>query len=213
MRPLRARARSAPAMGAAGRRRHLAERQRGATARGRAPLRRGARARARVARGVAPRVPRLRTASDDLRHSFAQSVADLAALRMRDRRRHRDAARRRHALVHDRLRPRHADHEPADDAARPRARDRLAGGARGAPGDARTTRRSTPSRARSSTSCGAGGRPRRGSAPTTAPSTRRRSTSSCSRRSGAGRPTPSCVERLREPALAALGWIDRVRRP
>ena len=29
------------------------------------------------------RVPRLRTASDDLRHSFAQSVADLAALRMR----------------------------------------------------------------------------------------------------------------------------------
>ena len=29
------------------------------------------------------RVPRLRTASDDLRHSFTQSVADLAALRMR----------------------------------------------------------------------------------------------------------------------------------
>ena len=29
------------------------------------------------------RVPRLRTASDDLRHSFSQSVADLAALRMR----------------------------------------------------------------------------------------------------------------------------------
>ena len=29
------------------------------------------------------RVPRLRTASDDLRHSFMQSVADLAALRMR----------------------------------------------------------------------------------------------------------------------------------
>ena len=30
------------------------------------------------------RVPRLQTRSDDLRHSFAQSVADLAALRMRD---------------------------------------------------------------------------------------------------------------------------------
>ena len=80
------------------------------------------------------RVPRLRTASDDLRHSFAQSVADLAALRHAHRRRDRDAARRRDALVHDRLRPRHADHVPADDAARPRAGDRLARGARLAPG-------------------------------------------------------------------------------
>ena len=80
-----------------------------------------------------------------------------------------------HAVVHDRLRARHADHVPADAPLRPRARDGRARGARRAPGDARTTRRSTPSRARSSTSCAAA-RPRdAGSAPTTARSTRRRS--------------------------------------
>ena len=44
------------------------------------------------------------------------------------------AARRGHALVHDRLRARHADHEPADDAARARAGDRVARRARRAPG-------------------------------------------------------------------------------
>ena len=92
-----------------------------------------------------------------------------------DGRRHRDAPRRRDAVVHDRLRPRHADHVPADDAPRPRARARPRSTRSPRSRPARTIPRSTPSRARSCTSCAAAGRPRPGSAPTTARSTRRRS--------------------------------------
>ena len=136
-------------------------------------------------------IPRLRAESDDLRQAFRQSVADLAALRMRTADGLEQAARGGDAVVHDRLRARHADHEPADDAARARARDRLARGARGA--------------------AGAGGRRldrrRAGQDPARAPPgpsrrdvvrhllrdawTRRRSSSSCSRRRGAGPRTPS----------------------
>ena len=47
------------------------------------------------------------------------------------------AARRRHAVVHDRLRPRHADHLVPDAPVRARARARCARGARRAPGDRR----------------------------------------------------------------------------
>ena len=126
---------------------------------------------------------------------------------------HRQAARRRHAVVHDRLRPRHAHHVPADDAVRPGAARSRRSTRSPRSRRRRTTRRSTPSRARSCTSCAAAARPRPGSAPTTAPSTRRRSSSSCSPRSGAGRTTPALVERLREPALAALALDRRVRRP
>ena len=103
-------------------------------------------------------------------------------------------ARGRDAVVHDRLRARHAHHVPADAALRSRARAHGARGARRAAGDGGRPVRSTPSRARSSTRCATARRPRTGSAPTTAPSTRRRSTSSCSRRSGAGPTTrPSCA--------------------
>ena len=153
-------------------------------------------------------VPRLRSPSDDLRHAFSQSVADLAALRMRGRRRDRAAARSRHAVVHDGLRPRHADHQPADDGARPGARDRVARRAGGAAGTGGRPRRSTPSRARSSTSSAGAARPRRGSAAYY----------------GSVDATPlflvllsevwrwtadaELVDRLREPALAALRWID-----
>ena len=71
-------------LGAARRRRPVAHGRRSRAARGRAPVRRGARrtsaTRSRpgtcACRGCAPR-------SDDLAHSFSQSVADLAALRMR----------------------------------------------------------------------------------------------------------------------------------
>ena len=74
------------------------------------------------------------------------------------RRAARPHARRGDAVVHDRLRARHDDHVSADAALRPRARAHGAGGARRAAGDARTTPTSTPSRARSSTSCARQGR-------------------------------------------------------
>ena len=133
-------------------------------------------------------VPRLRTSHDDLARSFAQSVADLAALRMRtdDGIGKLPAAGMpwfmtvfgRDTLITS-LQTMLLGPELAI-----ASLDALAALRR-----ARTTRRSTPSRARSSTSCAAAGPPRRGSAPTTAPSTRRRSSWSCSRRSGAGPPT------------------------
>ena len=49
--------------------------------------------------------------------------------------RHHPAAGRRHAVVHDRLRPRHADHLVPDAPVRAGARPRRARGARRAPGD------------------------------------------------------------------------------
>ena len=61
--------------------------------------------------------------------------------------------------------------------------------ARGAPGAARTIRRSTPSRARSCTSSGAAGPPRPGSARYYGTVDATPLFLSCSRRSGAGRPT------------------------
>ena len=71
-----------------------------------------------------------------LQHSFERSVADLAALRMRGGSAgHRAAAGGRHAVVHDRLRARHADHLVPDAPARAGARPRRARGARRAPGD------------------------------------------------------------------------------
>ena len=75
------------------------------------------------------RLPRLSTTWDELRHSFDQSVADLAALRIAGRRGAGAPARRGYALVHDRVRPRHDHHEPPDHAARARARDQRARGA------------------------------------------------------------------------------------
>ena len=103
-----------------------------------------------------------------------------------DRRGPAAAVRRRHAVVHDRLRPRHRDHVAPDAPARARARDRRARRARRAPGDDGGSRRSTPSRGRSSTRCGTAARRSSGSRATTARSTRRRSSSSCSRRRCAG---------------------------
>ena len=74
--------------------------------------------------------------------------------------------------------------------------------------DRRRRRRSTPSPARSFTSCAAA-RPRRpGSRSTTARSTRPRCSSSCSPRSGAGRVTQRSSEELEQAARAALAWID-----
>ena len=85
---LPARARAARALGAARRRRPVARRARRLT---------GARSSAASATSAATsasrsttwqlRVPQLRVESDDLRQAFVQSVADLAALRMRTRRR------------------------------------------------------------------------------------------------------------------------------
>ena len=82
LRSLRARAGAARALGAARRRRPLAERRRGS--RGTRSSIASARSATHVRESLSAwhlRVPRLRTASDDLRHSFTQSVADLAALR------------------------------------------------------------------------------------------------------------------------------------
>ena len=125
------------------RRRPLAQRRRVAAARDRAAFRRRACPRPGLARRVAPAGAAL---ADVARRAGAlvlavgrgpRSAADA------DGRRDRDAAGRRDAVVHDGLRARHADHEPADDAARPRARDGLArrprglAGHRGRPDDRR----------------------------------------------------------------------------
>ena len=110
------------------------------------------------------------------------------------RSRRRAAARGRHAVVHDGLRPRHDHHVPADAALRARARAHGAGGARraavhgGRPDDRRRAGEDRPRGARTAR------RRRTGSRATTAPSTRRRSTSSCCPRSGGGPTTrPSCA--------------------
>ena len=113
-----------------------------------------------------------------------------------------------HAVVHDRLRARHADHLVPDAPARPGARPRRARGARRAPGDrGRPVDRRRAGEDRPRGPARQGGQdlvPRA----TTGRSTRPRSTSSCSRRCGAGPTTTTLVERLREPALRALEWID-----
>ena len=85
------------------------------------------------------------------------------AAHARRRRRDRQAARRRHAVVHDRVRPRHAHHVPADAPLRPRARARRARRARRRCRRGGRPARSTPSRARSSTRCGAARRRSTGS--------------------------------------------------
>ena len=100
------------------------------------------------------RVPQMRSDWDDLARSFLQSVSDLASLRMRGAGRIGPAPRRGHAVVHDRLRPGHAHHLPADAALRARAGARRARGAHRAPGPRGQPGRSTPSRARSCTSSG-----------------------------------------------------------
>ena len=115
---------------------------------------------------------------------------------------------RRDAVVHDGVRPRHADHVPADAALRARARASRRSTRSPSCRRTRTTRRSTPSRARSSTSCAAARRPRPGSRATTARSTRRRSSSCCSPRSGAGRTTPALARELRG-ARARRARVDR----
>ena len=69
-------------------------------------------------------VPQLRGTWDPLVRSFARSVADLAALRIRTKRGLDKLPGRRDAVVHDRVRPRHAHHLVPDAALRARARDR-----------------------------------------------------------------------------------------
>ena len=170
--------------------------ERGRAAARRAALRRRARARPRLARGVAAtRAAAPRRAGTTSSTRSASRSSDLASLRMRSATESRTwaAARRGDAVVHDRLRPRHDHHVPADAALRPGARAqgargaRRASGARGRPVDRRGAGEDRPRGAHRQ------GRealvPRR----TTARSTRRRSTSCCSPRSGAGRTTPrSC---------------------
>ena len=119
--------------------------------------------------------PELSTDWEDLRNTYHRSLADLAALRMRPRHGDVTAARpagRRAALVHDRVRPRHADHELPDAAAGAVAGGGDAGGAGLAAGRTSASTSATPSRARSCTSCGwAGWPPRAAPSPTTAAST------------------------------------------
>ena len=60
------------------------------------------------------RVPQVNASWDALGHAFSRSVSDLAALRMRADGDIGMLPGRRDAVVHDRVRPRHADHVPAD---------------------------------------------------------------------------------------------------
>ena len=121
--------------------------------------------------------------------TFDRSVADLASLRLRGGGDAGPALRGRDAVVHGRLRARHADHVPADAALRPRARAQRAARARHAPGDGGrpdARRRAGQDRPRGAHGQG---RERPGSRATTARWTRRRSSSSSSRSCGAGRTT------------------------
>ena len=142
----------------------------------------------------------LRTRTDDLTQLTRPSVSDLAALRMRTARRHRQAPRRRHAVVHDGLRRDTLITCLQTLLLRPGARARAALEASPSCRRPRTIPSIDAEPARSSTSCAAEGRETWFHA-TTAPSTRRRSSSSCSPRSGAGPTTPRSSQRLREPAL------------
>ena len=139
-------------------------------------------ARAAGARGLGP--------SSTARSSSPSPTSPRCACR---RGTHRPDARGRDAVVHDRLRARHADHVPADAALRSRAG---AHGARGA-GRAAGARRQPDVDAEPGKivhELRSGKAPRSGSGPATARSMRRRSASCCCRRSGAG-PTmrPSCA--------------------
>ena len=111
---LRPRARAARGLGAPARHPGLDRRRLGPAARRRAAFRRGDDARARVAGGLAAPC-----SADSQR--LGRPRAQLPPVRVRSRvtsdaRRRPDgtAPGRGHALVHDRLRPRHADHLPAD---------------------------------------------------------------------------------------------------
>ena len=124
------------------------------------------------------------------------------------------AARGRHAVVHDRVRPRHDHHVPADAAA-------SGPSSRAARCDALAELQATeddpaidaePGKIVHEVRRGQGGA-RPGSRATTARSTRRRSTSSCSPRSGAGRTTRRSCASCASPRCARSRWIDELRRP
>ena len=180
-----------------------------AAARRRAALRRGTRARAGLARRVAPAGAAAAHPARRPRHVVLAVGRRPRRAADADGRRDRDASRRRDAVVHDRLRARHADHQPADDAARPGARDGVARRARRAPGRARTIPSidAEPGKILHEL--------RRGRAAETW-----FGTYYGTRRRDAAVPDPALgglaldgrraivAERLREPALAALRWID-----
>ena len=85
------------------------------------------------------RVPQLRADWDDLERSVAQSISDLAALRIRAKENGRAHVGRlpgrRHAVVHDGVRPRLDRHRASDAAAGAGARAERPRGAGRAPGD------------------------------------------------------------------------------
>ena len=136
------------------------------------------------------RVPQLRADWDDLERAVSQSISDLAALRIRAKENGRVArrppARRRHAVVHDGVRPRLDRHRASRRCCWGRSWRRASSRSSPSSRRPRTTRTSTPSRGRSSTRCGAARPPSRGSRATTARSTRRRSISCCCPRCGDG---------------------------
>ena len=121
------------------------------------------------------RVPQLRATWDDLAHSFGRSVSDAASLRMGGSDGMGSCPAAGMPVVHDRLRARHDHHLPPDAAFRARARRDGAGGHRGLQSTV-TTRRGTPSPARSSTRSAAARRRGPGTARTTGRSTPRRCT-------------------------------------
>ena len=149
------RARAARALGA--RRRRAARTPTGSTAGG--PERRFGEELARVRDSLAAwqlRVPQVRASWEALDHAFAQLGERPRLAADGRRRRPRQAAGGRDAVVHDRVRPRHDHHVPADAPLRARARADGAARARRRSRRARTTRRATPSPGRSSTRCAAG---------------------------------------------------------
>ena len=173
-----------------------------------AELRRRAGARPGLARRLAP----ARAAGE---RELGHARAGVPALGERPRRaaharrrRHRQAAGGRHAVVHDRLRPRHDHHVPADAPLRAGACADRAARARRPPGALPTIRRSTPSPGRSSTRCARG----------------KAAVNWFARYYGTVDATPlylvllsevwrwtddtALANELKGPALAALAWID-----
>ena len=159
------------------------------------------------------RVPQLRADWDDLEPLVLPvGLRPRVAADAQGAARHRPAARSRDAVVHDRLRPRHAHHLPADPALRAGAGEQRARGARRAAGDrGRSLDRRRAGEDRPRGARRQGGR-RTGSTPTTAPSTRRRSTCPALRGLALDRRR---VDRARAEGAGAEGArLDRrVRRP
>ena len=167
------------------------------------------RASARRSRRGTSRVPQLRASWDAARRTVQSNRSPTSPRSGWTRTRaSRPASGGGDAVVHDRLRPRHAHHVPADAPLRAGARAQRAACRSPSCRRPRTTRRSTPSPARSSTRCGTARAPRPGSRATTARVDATPLYLVLLSEVWRWTDDAALVRELREPALRALDWID-----